>query len=242
VSARDVRWNATYDRLEIGRPVIIAPASEIDCPHQAVMNRDGGKLAAANGDGLVCVLDLDSRQVPVIIRDRGSTVVVISPRGDELVTYDPGTAGLSRWNAATRDRLEPVLTDERVLAAAFSPEDDLLVVDNGRELIALDTRTWRERRRIAVDSGSGAPGWASQISFAADGNLLAVSRAGHRIVLTTPDCQRVVATLPAELPHTPTCLSPDGRRLVSLGADFTIQFWDLALIRNRLTDLSLDWR
>jgi WD40 repeat protein len=241
LSARDIRWNENDNNLEVGPQAIIAPASLVDCPHQVVINRDGRKLAAANGDGLVCALDLESQQSPILIRDKGSTVVVISPRGDELVTYDPGTAGLSRWNATTGERLEPELTHERVLAAAFKPEDDLLVVDNGRELIALDTQTRSERRRIALDSGSGAPGWASQISFAADGNLLAVSRAGHRIVLASPDCQRILATLPAELPHTPTCLSPDGCRLVSMGADFTIQFWDLALVRGRLQEVSLDW-
>jgi serine/threonine protein kinase/WD40 repeat protein len=242
VLARDIRWNATNRTIEIGPPAIIAPASQVDSPHHAAMNRDGRKLAVANGDGLVCVLDLESLQVPVSIRDKGSTVVAISPRGDDVVTYDPGTAGLSRWNAATGERLEVLLSDERMLAAAFSPDEPLLVVDNGQELIALDTQTWRERRRLSVAGGNGAPGWPSQISFAADGTLLAVSRAGHRIVLATPDCQRVVATLPAELPHTPTCLSPDGRRLVSLGADFTIQFWNLALVRNRLGELGLDWR
>jgi serine/threonine protein kinase/WD40 repeat protein len=241
VSVREVRRSANNRAIEIGPPAIIAPASEVDCPHQATINRDGRKLAVANGNGLVCVLDLDSLQAPRSINDKGSTVVAISPRGDELVTYDPGTAGLSLWSAETVERLDVLLPEERVFAAAFSPEEDLLVVDNGRELIALDTQTWTERGRIAVDSGGGAPGWASQISFAADGKLMAVSRAGHRIVLVSPDCRHVLATLPAELPHSPNCLSPDGRRLVSLGADFTIQFWDLALVRRRLKEVSLDW-
>jgi WD40 repeat protein len=242
VSARDVRQGATNGAIEIGPPRIIAPASLVNSPHQAAMNRAGSKLAVADGNGRVYVLDLDSLQVPVSIHDQGSTVVAISSRDDDIVTYDPGTAGLMRWNAATGERLDVLLPQERVLAAAFSPEHDLLVADNGRELIALDTRMWSERRRIAIGSGNGAPGWASQISFAADGKLLAASRAGHRIVLATADCQRVVATLPAELPHTPTCLSPDGRRLVSVSSDFTIQFWDLALVRKHLVELGLDWQ
>jgi hypothetical protein len=219
----------------------VALPPEIDCPQHAAISRDGAKLAVSNGSGLLCVVDLISQNGPVLIRDKGSTHVEISGQGDELVTYDVGTAGIARWNPATGERLGETLIDERVIAAAFSPDNQLLVVDNGRELIALDKQTWRERRRITVANGGGAPSWASQISFASSGMLMAVSRAGYRIVLATPDCRRVLATLPAEIPHTPTCLSPNGQLLACLGPDALVQFWDVARVRKNLEDLALDW-
>jgi WD40 repeat protein len=241
VSATDIRWPASSNHIIAASPIPLALPPEIDCPQHVALSRDGGTLSIATGHGQIGVLALEGGHNCLVISDSKSNYMALSASGDCLVTFDAGASGMARWDARTGQRIGDILEDERVLAAGFSPCGDWLVVDNGREVIALDTQSWRERRRIALPHSSGAPSWQSEMSFAVDNNLLAISRAGYHIVLLEPDCQRVLATLPAELPYAPTCLSPDGTHLACSGSNSVLQLWNLENVRRNAGTLGVAW-
>ena len=132
-----------------------------------------------------------------------------------------------------------MLATQHVSSAVFSLDERELIVDTGQEIVGYDLEHSCVTARVALAEESKAPSWRGAISFR--GDLIAVSRPGYSIHLVDWARRKRVATLPAERPNAAVSLSPDGRHLLCTGADFALQSWDLAAIREELRAWGLDW-
>jgi WD40 repeat protein len=242
VQARTVSLDRASVRLEFGQPQTLESADQLRSAFDGSLSYDGGTLALLSGMGDARVVDLNGLRAPVDIHHHLTERAACSPAGKWLATSASGARGIELWDAKTGKHAVSLVTESPVYAASFSPDGKWLAVDTARELIFFSSGSWSIGHRREWDNLEGLSTSRGGFSFSADGELLAVHRAGFEIRLIRAADGRVIATFPTNSPHPHLAFSPDGRYLVTIGPNFIIQRWDLALIRQYLRELGLDWR
>ncbi|MES2640800.1 MAG: WD40 repeat domain-containing protein [Myxococcota bacterium] len=143
-------------------------------------------------------------QVPGFARGGGGTRVFTVPGG-----------------AASAARSFP--SDAHMRALTFSPDGRRLVLDRGRALHVLDLDTGRAIPVSIPSHGAGACAWSP------DGMRLAATRIHARGVSAWHDGAYVADELVGHrAPARALAFSPDGRRLVTTGADGQVLVWSAA--------------
>src|SRR5262249_41249726 len=147
------------------------------------------------------------------------------------------------WDTATGRQVQELPADGGN-QVAFSPDGKWLGT-GGSKYRFWHVPSWQEEAGLAVDREQ--PHLLPRpLAFAPDGRLLALARSTTEVQLydLTPDGRIAqVARLPSPAPQLISALSfsPDGSQLAVATEAGSVELWDLRRIRERLTDLGLDW-
>jgi serine/threonine protein kinase/WD40 repeat protein len=236
---RSIHWQAVAGKLTIDEPRSVKAPQAFRHPFRAALASES--LVLLNAGGNACVIDLAGKQQPVLICHPELDEAAISADGTWIVTFDTTGKGLEIWNAQTGAHVASLLPDSRIQGAAFSPNGSILAVNVAAELLIFDARTWKIRQRIVWDSNVAGTTTSCGLSFTSRGDLVAVWRGGYEIKLVGVREGKILATLPADVPHGNMYFSPDGSTLACTGSDLTLQIWRLGTVRNQLEHLGLNW-
>ena len=163
---------------------------------------------------------------------RGSLRVALSPDGRLAVTgAAKGGTGVRVWDARTGTLIKELIPDVKEVYACFSGDGAWLATNRGR--------LWR-----VEDWSEGPAVPEGEVAFAPRGGPLAVGPRHGAILLIDPATGRVLARLEDPERDNPDALifAPDGTRLIAvMNTARGLCVWDLALIRQELARLGLDW-
>jgi WD40 repeat protein len=242
VHSRTVNFDPANARLQIGAPEPIEFLEQFRSFRNEVLSDNGRILALANVKGDVLVADLHGKIAPVTINHHQAEIPVISADGRRLATFTFNQRGMEVWDATNGKHVHSLATESPVLAANFRPDNKWLAVDGDSALTFYKAGSWSKNHQLTWDDVAGVSLSHGGMLFTADGELLAVHRGGYEVRLVRAADGRLLATLTTEAPYAHYSFSHDGRHLATIGPDLTIQLWDLALIRERLKELGLDWQ
>jgi WD40 repeat protein/serine/threonine protein kinase/tetratricopeptide (TPR) repeat protein len=195
----------------------------------AIFSPDSLRLATAGSDHAVRIWDTVTGHsvTPPMKHDDRVSSLAFSPDGRLIVTVSSHEARV--WNAVTGDPITPPMKHEGpVRLAVFSP-DALLVLTRSDYS---PPRVWDAASGQSVTTiPSDSPLWHPLFGY--EGRRLVAIRA--------PGDGAWVSDVTADQPLTPPMkvgyfvygarLSPDGRRVVTLGGDHTARVWDTATSR-----------
>jgi WD40 repeat protein/Tfp pilus assembly protein PilF/tRNA A-37 threonylcarbamoyl transferase component Bud32 len=199
---------------------------------------DGSVVAIPNRDG-ASVWHRPSNRFVQLGKQHDVRCAAVSPDGRWVATgthWLLESSGAKVWNAASGRHV----TDLPVggsCSVDFSPTGKWLLTSGG-ECRLWEVGTWREGPKL------GSPAENNWYAFTADEKLLALGDQAGIVRLVSPDTGREVArlTIPEADPVLPLCFTPDGRHLAALGKiSKAVYLFDLAVLRNELRELDLDW-
>jgi serine/threonine protein kinase/WD40 repeat protein len=253
--ARPLLWEPSGALLTVGSrgllgwPVHDDPAEQARCrlgPPERLL------LAVSEDLGWGCSADAHTVAIPHL--NRGTEIVhrgrpprtirlprqqdvrccAVSPDGRWVATGSHETAdryGANVWEATT-GMLVKELAVPGLCAVAFSPDGRWLLTTGGGCRL-WQVGSWNEWWKVG-----GAVG-----CFSPDSRLLAVDNTLGAIRLVRPEGRAELGLLEApEQTRLPSCFTPDGTRLIAIGADTqALHVWDLRAIRAQLAGLNLDW-
>ena len=132
------------------------------------------------------------------------------------------------------------LTTEDMSSVAFSPDGKWLVI-GGKDYQFLEVGTWEVKWRLQRPFAEGFP---PAMTFSGDGRILALCHTWRNVRLIDMMNGDEIATLEAPKPWQISSLSfnHDASSL-AVGGENTREFhlWNLRLIRQQLSCMSLDW-
>ncbi len=227
----------------------IGPARQLvalarDPRNRVCLSIDGRMFAVSDrGRTQVLVQELEFPESRMVLSDLPwSANVAISPDKKWLATGSLwSTHPATRvWDLST-GKVASVLPFEGDARVAFSADGQWLLSGTGKEYRFWEVGTWqpgrifpREEQRTTVPS---------PMAFALDRRLLAITPTSRDVQLIDLTNGELLATL-----HAPNaqfiswlCFSPDSSHLAVANENHSMQLWDLRLLRERLSDLGLDW-
>ncbi|HEY7424825.1 MAG TPA: PQQ-binding-like beta-propeller repeat protein [Gemmataceae bacterium] len=190
---------------------------------------DGKRLFAAVDNHSLRGWDVESGE-EIWRNNHWASNLAVSPDGRTLCTDTYQRSELHLWDADTGRRIGGGSTGERrwVGRLAFSPDGRTVFLAAYKDVLLWDVAAGKVRRRLA---GAGSP-----FVLAPDGKTLASI---HSALLRRWDVETGKPLYPdtSERGHTgAVCgvvFTPDGRAVVTAGADETIRVWDLSTQRPR---------
>jgi WD40 repeat protein len=205
---------------------------------------DGKTLATGSMSSTITIWDMTTGEERANLGDgepdgdKGPNVsLAYSPDGETLaaVSYED----IKLWDVKTRKKRATLKHPRRVGSPAYSLDGETLVTACGDQTVRLwDTRTNRERATLRMDDDS-----SYELVFSPDGVTLALG--GKPVGTVSKD--RTVRLLDLKTGHVRTTItghnkwvscvafSPDGRTLATGSGDKTINLWDVATNKERLT-------
>ncbi len=225
-------WDA-----DAGRGGGASPLRTLDVPggaHGVAFGAAGRLLAAAGGDGTIRVWHTQTGWEEHVLRGHDDKVLAVafSPDG-RLIASASADHTVKLWDAATWTEVRTLRGHtDAVRAVAFSPDGRRLASGGDDKTVKVwDAATGAEQRTL-----SGCPAAVHGVAFSPDGKRLAAGAAAFRKALTTdlgeiliwdPDTGQTVLTMRGHAGDVRALTySPDGKRLVSAGADWQLIFWE----------------
>jgi serine/threonine protein kinase/WD40 repeat protein len=195
-----------------------------------------------SADGQTFAVPLANRGADVVYRGspprrfglqspRNIVSCAVSPDGRWVATghSTADEAGAIVWDGTTGELVKKLRVPP-LARCTFSPAAGRWLLTNSDGCRLWEVGTWKEGARVGGSTGC----------FSADGRLLAVDDAAGAIRLVRPDggAEAVRLEAPEETRLLPRCFTPDGRRLVAVGADTeALHVWDLAALRRAVEGL-----
>ena len=165
----------------------------------------------------------------------------MTPSGNLLATGTWRGVGIRIWDCRTGALLRTLPAGSAKVA--FSPDESLLAVDEGREFTVWNVSDWRPVLEAQAKSAGSLDQGA--VAFSPDGTYLAIADA-HNVVrlLDGRDFAELVRfTLSSNDKLESLTFSPDSKLLIAgaRGYRSSLHVWNLFAIRRQLRDLNLDW-
>jgi WD40 repeat protein len=210
--------------------------SSSQSPEFATLSADGKTVALGDRlSGTVTLYDLAAGRIINTLPHAAPSRVAVSADGAWLAgsTWWGTPEGIVRlWDIHGAVQIaEWTLANQA--AVTFSPNGKWLWIGAPREGKLIRVGNWetiRERKYDGLGQGDAV--------FSPDSSLLAINASTGLVQLVDPLTGDELATLEA---GRPLCFSHDGRLLITVADQQSVQVWDLALIRRELSSMSLDW-
>jgi WD40 repeat protein len=222
--------------IRLGPPRLLSPFN-----HEVTIgaSTDGQTIAFPNLErGALLWQRADNRTLPLEPQE-DVRACAVSPDGRWVATGSHDSrhsAGGKIWDATTGMHVAD-LPVGHYCNVRFSPDSHWLVTTSGGMRI-WNVGTWTEGPNLsatALDCG---------FTFSADSKLLAIgdSKGVVRLLVTETGKELARLTSPEPTRVMPLHFTPDGTKLVSVGAESSaLHIFDLRAIREQLAELGLDW-
>lgn len=210
-----------------------------DRVREVALSPDGRTLYTASFDKTVKVWDAATGDLrTTLATDHPNSIIVLacSPDGRTFATGDAGGHFII-WDAETLQPLHPMAqnSDAVLVSGIYSPDGRLLVLGGFDGAITV----WDVASgRLVASQPQAHDGWVTSLAFSPDGKLLASGGTDGSIQwwdMSGVDGAAVTTLTTASKPSnehtnwvTSLLFTPDGKTLISGGADPAIRFWDAA--------------
>jgi WD40 repeat protein/serine/threonine protein kinase len=239
VGLRQWEWHYLKRLCRVEPTVLSGGAKEV---YAAAFRPDGGRLAAAHGDGTIDLFDVETGERYQTLR--GHTKVVFSvafhPDGRRLASASAdGTVKV--WDVTTSRVIHTHPGNARgggeswmgSGGVAFSPDGHLLAAA-GREVSLV---VWEVDGGREVFSRRLPEGFVSAVAFSPDGRFLASAHGGGLRLWDVRTWQLLHEDIRAHnLMITAMAFRPDGKRIATASYDRSVKVWDVTT-GNRLRTL-----
>jgi WD40 repeat protein len=177
------------------------------------------------------------RLLPDLLAPRVNSIA-LSPNGRWAATGTWRGTGTRIWDLHSGQQIGKELPGGDAFVA-FSPDGRWLVNGTQNDYRFWEVGSWRPGWRIPRTPPTGA----GPLAFSTDGKILAIAHSFQEVRLIETASLRELATLAAPEPHPIRwlCFRPDGEQLAVACEKGVLQLWDLRRLRQRLTEIGLDW-
>ncbi len=165
--------------------------------------------------------------------------ITISPDGQWVVTATWQGRGIRVWDVASSELIADLLPEASSASVRFSPNGEWLAASDGTASYIWQTGSWKLAHHLPREHPDG---WPGPVAFSPDSCTVALPHSRYIAQLTDPVTGKTLGVL--EAPQRDSLggytFNADGTRL-AITEGKRVQLWDLAAVRNRLNQMSLDW-
>ncbi|MBV7333699.1 AAA family ATPase [Chloroflexi bacterium TSY] len=203
-----------------GRPIHVGRVRVV------AFSPDNKMLACGGANQTIQLLDVDSRQVCVILHGHTSWIwsLAFSPDGETLASCSADET-VRLWSVHDGQLLQTLEGHSGwVNSVVFSPDGETLASGAADETVRLwDVQSGKLRYVV-----EGHSGWVNSVVFSPDGRLLASGAADQSIRLWDVDKRQLLQTLEGHNGWVlAVAFTTDGATLISCGLDQTVRIWNL---------------
>ena len=189
------------------------------------LSRDGRWLASSNDDGVADVWDTETGRVIAEHKGPVGQFSCLQLDTEQRLMVTAGVGYVWIGDPMTGRTLQDIRYDGFTFQCAIDPKGRWVVTGNvqGTTADVWDIATGKRILAMAHDGG------VSDLALSRDGTLLATASSDGNVRLWSLPDGRLLHAMPGHgAPITAVRLSPDSKRLVSVGDDLTARVWDVA--------------
>ncbi|MHC4627020.1 MAG: protein kinase domain-containing protein [Planctomycetota bacterium] len=194
-----------------------------------VFSKDGLRLYSSSGDQTIRIWDVGRQRCLATLRGSGHEVLglALSPDGSTLASACKNGV-IAFWSAIPRQREEMPrlipLGSSDLAQPVFAPDGGTLAVPRAGTVNLFDLATFEEPQRI-LDLGTDV----SKIAYSPDGTWLVSGSKDGKIRMWSCTERRLLEKLDAHEQRIRLLrFRADGKRLLSMGAEGNVIWWDVA--------------